>query len=154
MEKRCCGRKGNVHHWFLYKPELGGWKLSNDRTHPLILQPQNRCLPYPLAAPFPRQPEPRCNTLDFASKVVCQRDAAAPLETQEKRPSTALLVLGQCADPLAHSLEQWNDKRISYGEIAHSFWHPGLYGKRMKCTIVVRDLRFISKTGKIQTTSV
>ena len=44
---------------------------------------------------------------------------AAPLETQEKRPSTALLVLGQCADPLAHGLDQRNDKHISHGEIAH-----------------------------------
>lgn len=92
----------------------------NGRTHPLTLLPQNRCLLYPLAAPFPRQPEPRCNTLDFASKVVCQRDAAAPLETQEKRASTVLLVIGQCADPLAHGLDQRNDKRVPHGEIAHS----------------------------------
>ena len=48
-----------------------------------------------------------------------------PLETQEKRPSTALLVLGQCADPLAHGLDQRNDKRIPHGEIAQSFRHPG-----------------------------
>ena len=103
-----------------------GWaETVNCHPHPRILLPQNRCLPEPLAAPFPRQPEPRCNTLDFASKVVCQRGAAAPLETQEKRPSTTLLVLGQCADPLAHGLDQWNDKRISHGEIAQSFRHPG-----------------------------
>ena len=94
-------------------------------AHPRILLPQNRSLPHLLAAPFPHQPEPRCNTLDFASKVVCQRGAAAPLETQEKRPSTTLLVLGQCADPLAHSLDQRNDKRIPHGEIAQSFRHPG-----------------------------
>ena len=94
-------------------------------AHPRILLPQNRCLPEPLATPFPHQPEPRCNTLDFASKVVCQRGAAAPLETQEKRPSTALLVLGQCADPLAHGLDQRNDERIPHGEIAQSFRHPG-----------------------------
>ena len=37
-----------------------------------------------------------------------------PLETQEKRLSTALLVLGQCADPLAHGLDQRNDKRIPH----------------------------------------
>lgn len=37
-----------------------------------------------------------------------------PLETQEKRPSTALLVLGQCADPLVHGLDQRNDKRIPH----------------------------------------
>ena len=48
-----------------------------------------------------------------------------PLETQEKRPSTALLVLGQCADPLAHGLDQRNDERIPHGEIAQSFRHPG-----------------------------
>ena len=46
-----------------------------------------------------------------------------PLETQEKRPSTELLVLGQCADPLAHGLDQRNDKRIHHGEIAQSFVH-------------------------------
>ena len=75
-----------------------GWaETVNCHAHPRILLPQNRCLSEPLAAPFPRQPEPRCNTLDFASKVVCQRGAAVPLETQEKRPSTVLLVLGQCA---------------------------------------------------------
>ena len=100
-------------------------KSVNSNAHPRILLPQNRCLPEPLAAPFPHQPEPRCNTLDFASKVVCQRGAAAPLETQEKRPSTTLLVLGQCADPLAHGLDQRNDKRISHGEIAQSFRHSG-----------------------------
>ena len=94
-------------------------------AHPRILLPQNRCLPHLLTAPFPRQPEPRCNTLDFASKVVCQRGAAAPLETQEKRPSTVLLVLGQCADPLAHGLDQRNDKRISHRKIARPFRHPG-----------------------------
>ena len=55
--------------------------------------------------------------------------AAAPLEIQEKRPSTALLVLGQCTDPLAHGLDQRNDERIPHGEIAQSFrclrcgWH-------------------------------
>ena len=97
----------------------------NSHAHLRILLPQNRCLPEPFAAPFPRQPEPRCNTLDFAGKVVCQRGAAAPLETQKKRPSTALLVLGQCADPLAHGLDQWNDERIPHGEIAQSFRHPG-----------------------------
>ena len=94
-------------------------------AHPRILLPQNRCLPHLLTALFLRQPEPRCNTHDFASKVVCQRGAAAPLETQEKRPSTALLILGQCADPLAHGLDQRNDKRIPHGEIAQSFRHPG-----------------------------
>lgn len=55
----------------------------NCHAHLRILLPQNRCLPEPLAAPFPHQPEPRCNTLDFAGKVVCQRGAVAPLETQE-----------------------------------------------------------------------
>ena len=47
----------------------------NSHAHLRILLPQNRCLPEPFAAPFPRQPEPRCNTLDFAGKVVCQRGA-------------------------------------------------------------------------------
>ena len=100
-------------------------KSVNSNAHPRILLPQNRCLPEPLAAPFPRQPEPRCNTLDFASKVVCQRDAAAPLETQRKRPSTALVNLCQGGDSPAHCLDQRNDKRVSHREIAHSFRHPG-----------------------------
>ena len=94
-------------------------------AHPRILLPQNRSLPHLLAAPFPHQPEPRCNTLDFASKVVCQRDAAAPLETQRKRPSTALVNLCQGGDSPAHCLDQRNDKRVSHREIAHSYRHPG-----------------------------
>ena len=126
-----------------------GWaKTVNCHAHPRILLPQNRCLPEPLAAPFPHQPEPRCNTLDFASKVVCQQGCCLSpvgsvrcfkmrcilrsplatrthLETQEKRPSTALLVLGQCADSLAHGLDQRNNERISHREIAHPFRHPG-----------------------------
>ena len=123
--ERCCGRTGERTPLVPLQACAGWAKTVNCHAHPRILLPQNRCLPEPLAAPFPRQPEPRCNTLDFASKVVCQRGAAAPLETQEKRPSTALLVLGQCADPLAHGLDQRNDKRISHGEIAQSFRHPG-----------------------------
>ena len=104
-----------------------GWAKTVNycHAHPRILLPQNRCFPEPLAAPFPHQPEPRCNTLDFASKVVCQRDAAAPLETQRKHPSTALVDLCQGGDPPTHSLDQRNDKRISHREIAHPFRHPG-----------------------------
>ena len=123
--ERCCGRTGERTPLVPLQACAGWAKTVNCHAHPRILLPQNRCLPEPLAAPFPRQPELRCNTLDFASKVVCQRGAAAPLETQEKRPSTTLLVLGQCADPLAHGLDQRNDKRISHGEIAQSFRHPG-----------------------------
>ena len=123
--ERCCGRTGERTPLVPLQACAGWAKTVNCHAHPCILLPQNRCLPEPLAAPFPRQPEPRCNTLDFAGKVVCQRGAAAPLETQEKRLSTALLVLGQCADPLAHGLDQRNDKRISHGEIAQSFRHPG-----------------------------
>ena len=123
--ERCCGRTGERTPLVPLQACAGWAETISCHAHPRILLPQNRCLPEPLAAPFPRQPEPRCNTLDFASKVVCQRGAAAPLETQEKRPSTALLVLGQCADPLAHGLDQRNDKRISHGEIAQSFRHPG-----------------------------
>lgn len=123
--ERCCGRTGERTPLVPLQACAGWAKTVNCHAHPRILLPQNRCLPEPLAAPFPRQPEPRCNTLDFAGKVVCQRGAAAPLETQEKRPSTALLVLGQCADPLAHGLDQRNDERIPYGEIAQSFRHPG-----------------------------
>ena len=123
--ERCCGRTGERTPLVPLQACAGWAKTVNCHAHPRILLPQNRCLPEPLAAPFPRQPEPRCNTLDFAGKVVCQRGAAAPLETQEKRPSTALLVLGQCADPLAHGLAQRNAERIPHGEIAQSFRHPG-----------------------------
>ena len=123
--ERCCGRTGERTPLVPLQACAGWAKTVNCHVHPRILLPQNRCLPEPFAAPFPHQPEPRCNTLDFASKVVCQRGAAAPLETQEKRPSTTLLVLGQCADPLAHSLDQRNDKHIPHGEIAQSFRHPG-----------------------------
>ena len=123
--ERCCGRTGERTPLVPLQACAGWAETISCHPHPRILLPQNRCLPELLAAPFPHQPEPRCNTLDFASKVVCQRGAAAPLETQEKRPSTALLVLGQCADPLAHGLDQRNDKRIPHGEIAQSFRHPG-----------------------------
>ncbi len=54
----------------------------NCHAHPRILLPQNRCLPEPFAAPFPHQLEPRCNTHDFAGKVVCQRGAASRLSAR------------------------------------------------------------------------
>ena len=121
----CCGRTGERTPLVPLQARAGWAKTVNCHAHPRILLPQNRCLPEPLAAPFPHQPEPRCNTLDFASKVVCQRDAAAPLETQRKRPSTALVNLCQGGDSPAHCLDQRNDKRVSHREIAHSFRHPG-----------------------------
>ena len=80
-ENAAAAGRENVHHWFLCKPALGGEDRQLPR-HPRILLPQNRCLPEPLAAPFPHQPEPRCNTLDFASKVVCQRGAASRLSAR------------------------------------------------------------------------
>jgi len=62
-----------------------GWaKTVNCHAHPRILLPQNRCLPYLLAAPFPHQPEPRRNTRDFASKVVCQRAFRLSLESSRQ----------------------------------------------------------------------
>lgn len=62
-----------------------GWaETISCHAHPRILLPQNRCLPEPLAAPFPRQPEPRCNTLDFAGKVVCQRAFRRSLESSRQ----------------------------------------------------------------------
>ena len=61
-----------------------GWaEIVNSHAHPRILLPQNRCLPEPLTAPFPHQPEPRCNTLDFASKVVCQRAFRRSLDSPQ-----------------------------------------------------------------------
>ena len=62
-----------------------GWaKTVNCHAHPRILLPQNRCLPEPFAAPFPHQPEPRCNTLDFAGKVVCQRAFRRSLDSSRQ----------------------------------------------------------------------
>ena len=59
-------------------------KSVNSNAHPRILLLQNRCLPEPLAAPFPHQPEPRCNTLDFAGKVVCQRAFRRSLDSSRQ----------------------------------------------------------------------
>ena len=56
----------------------------NSHAHLRILLPQNRCLPEPFAAPFPHQPEPRCNTLDFGSKVVCQRAFRRSLDSSRQ----------------------------------------------------------------------
>ncbi len=69
LKRRCHDRLENVHHWFLCKPALGERRPLAAIFHPRILLPQNRSLPHLLAAPFPRQLEPRCNTLDFASKI-------------------------------------------------------------------------------------
>ena len=64
-----------------------GWaKTVNSYAHPRILLPQNRSLPHLLASPFPHQPEPRCNTLDFAKQSrVPTGMLAPPLETQRQR---------------------------------------------------------------------
>ena len=79
--KRCCGRTGERTP-LVPLQACAGWAESvSCHPHPRILLPQNRCRPYPLAAPFPRQPEPRYNTLDFASKVVCQRAFRCSLES-------------------------------------------------------------------------
>ena len=56
----------------------------NCHSHPRILLPQNRCLQESFAAPFPRQLEPRCNTLDFAGKVVCQRAFRRSLDSSRQ----------------------------------------------------------------------
>ena len=51
-----------------------------------------------------------------------------PLETQEKRLSTALLVLGQCVDPLDHGVLQkllliYSIPRACYTKISTFFTH-------------------------------
>lgn len=51
-----------------------------------------------------------------------------PLETQEKRLSTALLVLGQCVDPLDHGVVQkllliYSIPRACYTKISTLFTH-------------------------------
>ena len=83
-ENAAAAGRENVHHWFLRKPALGGQRPSTATHHPRILLPQNRCLPEPFAAPFSRQPEPRCNTLDFAGKVVCQRAFRRSLDSSRQ----------------------------------------------------------------------
>ena len=65
-KKRCCGRMGERTPLVPLQACAGSAETVNCHAHPRILLPQNRCLSEPLAAPFPRQPEPRCNTLDFA----------------------------------------------------------------------------------------
>ena len=45
-------------------------QLPRPSAHPSATEQELAALP---AAPFPHQPEPRCNTLDFAGKVVYQR---------------------------------------------------------------------------------
>ncbi len=126
--ERCCGRTGERTP-LVPLQACAGWQRASIATpiRASFCRRTGACrsLSQPLFRVSRNQGVTRCNTLDFASKVVCQRGAAAPLETQEKRPSTTLLVLGQCADPLAHSLDQRNDKRIPHGEIAQSFRHPG-----------------------------
>ena len=83
-EKRCCGRTGERTPLVPLQACAGWAKTVNCHAHPRILLPQNRCLPEPLAAPFPHQPEPRCNTLDFAGKVVCQRAFRRSLDSSRQ----------------------------------------------------------------------
>lgn len=77
FQKSCHRDKGYASAWAASPSGtlLPSWwaETINCHAHPCILLPQNRRLPEPFAAPFPHQPEPRCNTLDFAPKVVCQR---------------------------------------------------------------------------------
>ena len=89
LKRRCCGRTGE--RTPLVPPQAcAGWaEPVNSHALPRILLPQNRCLPHLLAAPFPHQLEPRCNTLDFASKVVCQRAFRRSLESSRKLDSQA-----------------------------------------------------------------
>ena len=82
--ERCCGRTGERTPLVPLQACAGWAKTVNCHAHPRILLPQNRCLPEPLAAPFPHQPEPRCNTLDFASKVVCQRAFRRSLDSSRQ----------------------------------------------------------------------
>ena len=82
--ERCCGRTGERTPLVPLQACAGWAKTVNCHAHPRIILPQNRCLPEPFAAPFPHQPEPRCNTLDFASKVVCQRAFRRSLDSSRQ----------------------------------------------------------------------
>ena len=99
-------------------------EIVNCRAHPRILLPQNRCLPHLLAAPFPRQPEPRCNTLDFVTKVVCHEPAAVAFGFF--RLSRCLPASGnsRCGRQLVHMIE------LSFALITKTFWLPQQSGFR------------------------
>ena len=75
-EKRCYGRTGECTPLVPLQACAGWAETISCHPHPHILLPQNKCLPELLAVPFPHQPEPRCNTLDFANKVVCHETPA------------------------------------------------------------------------------
>ena len=81
VQHHCCGRKENVHHWFLCKPTLGGRRLSVAtpiRASFCHRTGACRSLSQPLSRVSRKQ---RYNTLDFAGKVVCQRGVATPLDS-------------------------------------------------------------------------
>ena len=102
-------------------------KSVNSNAHPRILLPQNRCLPEPLAAPFPHQPEPRCNTLDFASKVVCQRALLSPVGSVKRFKMQRILRL-----PLATRAPLDSPFTLSYG----------------RCDFIVVAIRFIPVSSR------
>ena len=125
--ERCCGRTGERTPLVPLQACAGWAKTVNCHAHPRILLPQNRCLPEPLAAPFPRQPEPRCNTLDFASKVVCQRALLSPVGSVKRFKMQRILRL-----PLATRAPLDSPFTLSYG----------------RCDFIVVAIRFIPVSSR------
>ena len=96
-----------------------GWaKTVNCHAHPRILLPQNRCLPHLLAAPFQHQPEPRCNTRDFASKVVCQRAFRRSLESSR-----------QSTEEMNVQIANWSISKEKYRSRSAAMISSGIGGK-------------------------
>ena len=78
VQHHCCGRKENVHHWFLRKSALGGQRPSTAtpiRASFCHRTGACRSLSQPLSRVSRKQ---RYNTLDFASKIVCQQGCSRP----------------------------------------------------------------------------
>ena len=101
LKRRCCGRTGE--RTPLVPPQVcARWaKTINCHAHPRILLPQNRSLPHLLAAPFPHQPEPRCNTLDFAEQNRVPRWTLSPLDPPAKGNAVSLWIPYANRDALA-----------------------------------------------------
>ena len=125
--KRCCGRTGERTPLVPLQACAGWAGTVSCHAHPRILLPQNRCLPEPLAAPFSHQPEPRCNTLDFASKVVCQRALLSPVGSVKRFKMQRILRL-----PLATRAPLDSPFTLSYG----------------RCDFIVVAIRFIPVSSR------
>ena len=79
VQHHCCGRKENVHHWFLCKPALGGRRLSVAmpiRASFCHRTGACRSLSHPLSRVSRKQ---RYNTLDFAEQNRVPKGCCDPI---------------------------------------------------------------------------